>query len=170
MHILSAENSFRKGLSAMVDCDPAAAAEHFQSAILVEVQHGVKRPQMRYLSYYGLSRAMAFGATLQAIQACETAARRDFFNPDLHLNLGRAYLLAGKTTKAIASFHRGLEIAPTHKALLAEFKKVDRREPPPLSVFSRSHPLNRVLGKLRSSLRSRTAKGVGATTRTARQS
>jgi tetratricopeptide (TPR) repeat protein len=163
MHILSAENSFRRGLAAMVDGDAAAAAEHFQSAILIEVQHGVKRPQMRYLSYYGLSRAMAHGASPQAIQACETAARRDFFNPDLLLNLGRTYLLAGKTTKALAAFQRGLAISPTHKALLAEYKKVDRREPPPLGIVSRSHPLNKMLGKLRSSLRSRGSRRIGAT-------
>ena len=39
------------------------AAESFQSAILIEVQQGVRRPQMRYLSYYGLARAQAHGAT-----------------------------------------------------------------------------------------------------------
>jgi len=162
MHILSAENNFRRGLASLVDGDATAAAEHFQSAILTEVQHGVKRPQMRYLSYYGLSRAQAFGATPQSIQACETAARRDFFNPDLLLNLGRVYLLAGKTTKALSAFQRGLELAPSHKGLLAEFTKIDRREAPPLGIVSRSHPLNRLLGKLRFSLRARLPKWIGA--------
>ena len=75
MPILSAENSFRKGLVAMVEGDPATAATHFQSAILIERQHGVTRPQMRYLSYYGLSIAQSRSATPEAIQACETAAR-----------------------------------------------------------------------------------------------
>jgi tetratricopeptide (TPR) repeat protein len=163
MHILSAENAFRRGLAALFDGDAAAAADLFQSAILIEVQHGVKGPQMRYLSYYGLSRAQAFGATPQAIQACETAARRDFFNPDLLLNLGRVYLLAGKTTKALAAFHRGLELAPRHKGLLTEFKRIDRREPPPLGLVSRSHPLNKMLGKLRASLRNRVPRRIGAT-------
>jgi tetratricopeptide (TPR) repeat protein len=163
MHILSAENSFRRGLAALFEGDAAAASDLFQSAILIEIQHGVKGPQMRYLSYYGLSRAQAFGATPQAIQACETAARRDFFNPDLLLNLGRVYLLAGKTTKALAAFHRGLELAPRHKGLLAEYKRIDRREPPPLSLVSRSHPLNKMLGKLRASLRNRVPRRIGAT-------
>jgi tetratricopeptide (TPR) repeat protein len=163
MHILSAENSFRRGLAALFDGDAAAASDHFQSAILIEVQHGVKGPQMRYLSYYGLSRAQAYGATPQAIQACETAARRDFFNPDLLLNLGRVYLLAGKTTRALAAFQRGLELAPRHKGLLAEHKRIDRREPPPLGIVSRSHPLNKMLGKLRASLRARIEKRIGAT-------
>ncbi len=161
MPILSAENSFRQGLVALVDGDAAAAADHFQSAILIELQRGVRRPQMRYLSYYGLSRAQAQGATPQAIQACETAARRDFFNPDLLLNLGKVYLLAGKTTKAMATFHRGLELAPRHKGLLAEHAKLDRREKPPLSIVSRAHPLNKILGKLRWSLRARVPKLAG---------
>ena len=154
MPILSAENSFRRGLVALVDGDPGSAADHFHAPILIEVQHGVTRPQMRYLSYYGLSRAQAQGATAQTIQACETAARRDFFNPELLLNLGRVYLLAGKTSKALATFHRGLELSPNHKALLAEHGKIDRREMPPLTIVARSNPLNKVLGKLRHSLRS----------------
>lgn len=158
MPILSAENSFRRGLVALVDGDPASASDHFHAAILIEVQHGVTRPQMRYLSYYGLSRAQAHGATAQTIQACETAARRDFFSPELLLNLGRVYLLAGKTTKAMASFQRGLDLSPNHKGLLAEFSKLDRREAPPLTIVARSNPLNKMLGKLRHSLRSRTPK------------
>jgi tetratricopeptide (TPR) repeat protein len=158
MPILSAENAFRKGLTALVDGNPEGASELFQSAILIELQHGVRRPQMRYLSYYGLSRAQARGATPDTIQACETASRRDFFNPDLLLNLGRVFVLAGKTSKALATFHRGLELAPKHKALLAEYAKIDRREMPPLSIVSRSHPLNKMLGKLRWSLRSKAPK------------
>ena len=162
MPILSAENSFRRGLVALVDGDPAGAAEHFHAAILIEVQHGVTRPQMRYLSYYGLSRAQAHGATAQTIQACETAARRDFFSPELLLNLGRVYLLAGKTTKAMATFHRGLELSPKHKGLLAEHTKIDRREKPPLTIVARSNPVNKVLGKLRYSLRAHAPKWMVA--------
>ena len=153
MPILSAENSFRKGLAAMVDGDAAAATTFFQAAILIERQHGVTRPQMRYLSYYGLSLAHSRGATPEAIQACETAARRDFFNPDLILNLGRVYALANKTTKALAAFERGLAMAPGHKVMRAELAKLDRRQAPPLSIVSRNHPLNKMLGRLREALR-----------------
>lgn len=153
MPILSAENSFRKGLAAMVDGDAAAATTFFQAAILIERQHGVTRPQMRYLSYYGLSLANSRGATPEAIQACETAARRDFFNPDLILNLGRVYALANKTTKALAALERGLAMAPSHKTMRAELAKLDRRGPPPLSIVSRNHPINKMLGRLRETLR-----------------
>jgi tetratricopeptide (TPR) repeat protein len=155
MPILSAENSFRKGLVALVEGDPAAANCHFQAAILIERQHGVSRPQMRYLSYYGLALAQSRGATPEAVQACEAAARRDFYSPELLLNLGRVYLLAGKTTKALATLERGIAIAPNHKAMRAELEKVDRRQIRPLSLVPRDHPLNKFLGKLRWALRHR---------------
>jgi tetratricopeptide (TPR) repeat protein len=161
MPILSAENSFRKGLVALVEQDAATAATHFQSAILIERQHSSARPQMRYLSYYGLALAQSRGATPEAIQACETATRRDFFNPDLFLNLGRVYALAGKTTKALAAFEHGLAFAPGHKALRAELTKLDRREPPPLSIVSRNHAANKFLGKLRASFRLRRPRWIG---------
>lgn len=162
MPILSAENSFRSGLVALAAGDPANAATHFQSAILIERQQGVTRPQMRFLSYYGLSLAQARGASPDAIQACETASRRDFFNPDLLLNLGRVYLLAGKTTKALWAFERGLELSPSHKALQGERAKIDRRQTPPLTIVSRQHPVNKALGKLRWALQSRTPKWIGS--------
>ena len=125
---------------------------------MIERQQGVSRTQMRYLSYYGLSMALSKGATPQAIEACEVASRRDFFNADLLCNLGRVYLLAGKTTKAMAAFERGLQVAPAHKGILAQHAKVDRRETPPLSIVSRSHGLNKMLGRLRASLRSKPSK------------
>src|SRR5262245_15867886 len=153
MPILDAENHFRKGLVSLVDGDASEAATQFQSAIQIERQRGVASPQMRYLSYYGLSLARARGASTEAIQACEIAARRDFFNPDLLLNLGRVYLMAGKTTRALAAFERGLALAPNHAALRSELIRSERRQPPPLSVLRREHPLNRWLGKIRASLK-----------------
>jgi tetratricopeptide (TPR) repeat protein len=110
---------------------------------------------MRYLSYYGLALAQSRGATPEAIQACEAASRRDFYSPELLLNQGRVYLLAGKTTKALATLERGITIAPNHKAMRAEIEKVDRRQIRPLSFVPRQHPLNKLFGKLRWALRNR---------------
>jgi len=149
MPILAAENCFKKGLVALAEGRPAEAAAMFEAAMVIERERSVSRPQMRYLSYYGLSLAQAKRANREAIKACETAARVDFFSPDLLLNLGKVYLLAGKTTKALETFDRGCKIAPNYKALRLEMEKADRRSPPPLRFLDRSHPLNRLLGKLR---------------------
>lgn len=158
MPILSAENQFRKGLAALVDNDPRTAASHFHSAIQIERQRAVARPQMRYLSYYGLSLAQSQGASPEAIRACEAAARRDFFNPDLFLNLGRVYMLAGKTTRALETLERGRKLAPRNPTIAAEIAKIDRRARPPIPALDRDHPINRALGRMRAAVKSRAAR------------
>lgn len=160
MPILESENHFRKGLVALVDQRWEEASGHFHAAIQIEKQRCVKSPQMRYLSYYGLSLAQAHGATPQAIHACEAAVRRDFYNPDLYLNLGRVYLLAGKTTRALAVFEQGLALAPRHRAMRDELSKVDRRGRPPLPMLHRNHPLNYWLGRIRRSFGGGTTRSV----------
>jgi tetratricopeptide (TPR) repeat protein len=155
MPILSAENYFRRGLLSLAEGQAGAAAQHFESAIRVEREHNVVRPQMRYISYLGLALAQAHRAP-EAIQACEMAARGEPYNPDLLLNLGRVHLMTGKLTLAIATLERGRRLAPWHMAIAIELAKVDRRKPPPLKFLHRDHPLNRVLGKLRAGLLSRT--------------
>ena len=149
MPILAAENCFKKGLVALAEGRPAEASAMFEAAMVIERERSVSRPQMRYLSYYGLSLAQTKRPTRQAIKACETAANVDFFSPDLLLNLGKVYLLAGKTTKALATWERGARIAPNYKAIRLELQKADRRSLPPIAALRRSHPLNRLLGKLR---------------------
>jgi hypothetical protein len=161
MSVPSAESCFRRGLVALVDGDPATAASHFKSAIAIERHQSVTRPEMRYLSYYGLSLALAHGATPDAIHACEVAVRGAFYDPHLLVNLSRVYLMAGKTTKALAALEHGLKRSPFHRGLRAEYAKVNRREPPPLSVVSRDHVLNIWLGRVRQSVRRRASKSNG---------
>jgi hypothetical protein len=152
-----AENSFRRGLVALADGDPGGAASYFKSAIAIERQQTVTRPEMRYLSYYGLSLALAHGATPEAIRACEVAVRDGFYDPHLLLNLSLVYVMAGKTTKALATLEYGLKRTPYHHGLRSERAKNDRREPPPLSIVSRDHVVNIWLGRVRRSLRRRPA-------------
>ena len=63
----------------------------------------VKRPQMRYLSYYGFCLAKTNRPVREAIHACRTAALTDGRNPDLFLILGRVYLMARR-------YQRGVEV------------------------------------------------------------
>ncbi len=153
MPVLDAENLFKKGLIELVDGAPHRAVALFENAIRVEKQRGSNRPQMRYLSFYGLSLALSRGVTPEVVRACSTAAERDFFNPELQLNLGRVYAMAGRTSLALAAFERGLRLSPGHRALIAERSKLERRKSPILPGLPRAHPLNRVLGRLRARAR-----------------
>jgi tetratricopeptide (TPR) repeat protein len=149
MPIFPSEIRFKRGLAALAEGNPAGAVEFFRQAITIERQHSVSRPRMRYVSYYGLSLVLANGPTPEAVRTCERAARLDSYDPELHLNLGKVCLLAGRTTRALAAFERGLKLAPDNYALQAALAEVDRRGRPVLPFLDRSHPMNRWLGKIR---------------------
>jgi tetratricopeptide (TPR) repeat protein len=127
MPILSAENSFKKGLVALVDGDPDQALGFFRQALEIERQRNVRRPEWRYLSYYGLSLARTGRHGSEAIEACETAAEREALRADLFLNLGRVCAMAGKLEQARRAFQRGLTLDPACRALAAEIADFDRR-------------------------------------------
>jgi len=152
MPILEAENSFRKGLMNLVDGNHEKAATFFRAAMDIEKTRQVQRPQLRYLSYYGLSLARSHRVNREALRACETASRLDPWDPDLRLNLGRVYALAGKMSQALKALEKGLALSPNHRVLRNELASQDRRTSPPLPFLKRSHTLNLWLGKLRYSM------------------
>ena len=152
MPVHSAERSFKMGLAALAEAQPLQAADCFLDAMQTEQRQRVRRPDMRYLSYYGLSLARASRVTHAALEACALAARHDPSNPLLQLNLGRVHLLMGRLPLALECFERGLRLAPDHRSLRLELGRVDRRSREVLSFLDRSHRLNRWMGKLRESL------------------
>jgi len=108
MSIASAEVSFNKGLAALTDGRPLRAVDHFLDAMQIEQRLRSHRPDMRYLSYYGLSLARAQRALHAAIEACSLAVRREPKRAELLLNLGRVFRLAGRRDEALGCFERWL--------------------------------------------------------------
>lgn len=149
MSILAAENCFKKGLAALVDERHSEAIGHFHSAMQIEKQRCVRHPDMRYLSYYGLSVAKVHGSIPSALAACELAAKQNPTHLAVLLNLGRVYVMSGRTSKALECFERGLRVAPGNQAFIKELARVDRRSNPVLPGISRGAILNRWLGVLR---------------------
>lgn len=147
--------AFLKGMIALSEGRNEDAVACFQTALQLESQRNAAGRQMRYLSYYGLSSALANRPTPEAIQACELAARRDFCNAEMQLNLGKVYMLAGKTTRALAALERGLKIAPGNKSLRDEKARAERRKRPAIPWLRRNHPVNCWLGRVRTSLGTR---------------
>jgi tetratricopeptide (TPR) repeat protein len=145
----AAERHFQVGLGLFTQGRYADAAVRFHAAVVSEQQGQTLRPQMRYRSYLGLSRALSRGAKLDDVKLCEKAAEADHFDPLLQLNLGRVYLKAGKTTRALQTFSRGLQLDPSNRELQAAFRQTDRRQKPVIGVLDRNHGLNRSLGRLR---------------------
>jgi len=122
-------------------------------AIDVDLARSRHKPDLRYLSYYGLSLAKAGMSTAEAITICRQAVSRHKNHPVLWLNLGRVYAVAGKTQRALEAFDRGAQLAPGNRVVAKELAQLERRSDPVLRMLPRSHPLNKALGKLRRSVR-----------------
>ncbi len=114
------------------------------------------------LSYYGCLEAVANKNYTEGIDTCHLAIEvlkrkvpfgEDFFFPVFYLNLGRAYLAAGKRKEALDSFYRGLEIERENKDLLWEVRKLGIRRKPLLPFLQRSNPINKYIGKMLHSLK-----------------
>ena len=153
MPLQRAEQFFRKGLACLHEDRPQEAARHFLTAIQLEREQGVRTPQMRYLSHYGLALTLAHGAGPDARLASETAVEREPENPDLWWNAARVRLAAGSPQAALQAVARGLALDPDHGGLRALLRRLERRSRPAVRFLTRDHPVNRVLGRLRASLR-----------------
>ena len=148
----TAETFFKNGIAALSRRKPHQATSLFKAAVVVDRARRLSRPHMRYLSYYGLSLALAHGPTRAAIWACEKAAAEDSFSPEVLMNLGKVLMMDGQETRALSILEQGLRIAPGNQALASELADMDRRSSPPFRSLPRSNPLNRWVGRLKASL------------------
>jgi len=116
----------------------------------------------RIQSYYGLCLGLVDRRFEEAVELCQSAAKREFFNPDLYLNLARLYLGFGFKSEAIRYLRRGRMIDPANSAIERSLRELGDRMPPVLRFLPRRHPLNRWLGTARYVLLRRRFWGVAA--------
>lgn len=109
------------------------------------------------LSYYGCLDAIANKNYKDGIETCLTAIGNlkekvafgeEFFYPVFYLNLGRAYLAAGKKKEAIDAFNKGIKMDAENKDLLWEIRKLGIRRTPPVPFLKRSNPINKYIGRM----------------------
>ena len=114
------------------------------------------------LSYYGCLEAVANKNYKAGIETCHRAIEslkkkvpfgEEFFFPVFYLNLGRAYLAAGKKREAVEAFSRGLRADRENSDLLWEIRKLGVRRKPAVPFLRRSNPINRYIGQLLHSIK-----------------
>jgi tetratricopeptide (TPR) repeat protein len=101
------------------------------------------------LTYLGYGIASQKGRIAEGLRYCRAGVDRESWQAENHLNLARTYLLAGSVKRAIAALEYGLSLDPDHAAMLTLRMSLGMRRPPPFTFLERSHPLNRIVGKLR---------------------
>lgn len=148
MLVPSAEERFRRGLEAFHAGRKREALALFETAIELERRSGKKRPQARYLSYYGLCLALEENRVRDGIEICRQALPLESYNADLHLNMARALLVAGRRREAHEQLLRGAGLAPGHPEIYRALHTMGLRRRPPIPFLNRANPLNVLLGKL----------------------
>ncbi|MEW5805955.1 MAG: hypothetical protein AB1756_01135 [Acidobacteriota bacterium] len=148
-----AESCFLKGMKELKKGNHMDALVHFEAALDLEKKYGKAVPQSRYLSYYGLCVGIVTKDVKEAINLCKKAVELEFYNPDLFHNLGYVYLLAGMRLEARNAFIEGLKMQNNHREILQDLKRLGVRRKPIFPFLHRSHILNKIAGKLASSIR-----------------
>jgi tetratricopeptide (TPR) repeat protein len=139
---VTAEESYRRGRDHLERGEMQPALDQFRAA------HQVDRANPRYRSFYGLGLALVERRFDRALELCRSAAKEEFFNPELYHNLARVHLAFGFKAEAIRYLRRGLMIDPGNAAMQEQLRALGVRRRPVLTFLPRRHPLNRLLGRV----------------------
>lgn len=139
-----ARDAFERGRQLLATNDAVAAAVALREA------HGHAPDHAQIRSALGLAVALAERDFEQARSLCESAAKQEFFNPELYLNLARVYLSVGRRPEALRYLRRGQMIDPGHAAIREAIAELGMRRLPIVPFLPRRHLVNRMLGSVRS--------------------
>jgi len=102
----------------------------------------------KYMSYYGFCLVKTGKMPREGLRLCEEACKKEFFRPELFLNLGRAYMLGGNKRKAHQAYRKGLSIDRDNRAIINELRNMGVRKKPVFPFLERKNPLNKIAGKI----------------------
>ena len=135
---INPEALFKKGLESLARNEWTAALACFEKAV------GLLNIPI-HNSFLALCIARERGQTNKAVALCRETLEAEPDNPVLYLNLGKIYLMQGKTEEAIEVYRKGLSQG-ANEEIIAELGRIGTRRPPPLSFLSRDNLLNKYLG------------------------
>jgi tetratricopeptide (TPR) repeat protein len=141
-----AEIEYKKGIKFLDSKDFSNAEDCFKKA------YDINPNISKYLSYYGLSIALADGNPRVGIELCNRAIKMDCLNSDFYFNLGKIYMKMKDRKNAILALKHGLKIDKDNPKIKEEYKNIGRRSKPAVSFLTRDHLINIYLGKLKTFL------------------
>ncbi|QWV94045.1 tetratricopeptide repeat protein [Geomonas oryzisoli] len=141
---METEELVRLGSEALEARKFAAAHRYLHAALQ-------RRRSPEHLSLYALALAQHTGNIRTALALCQEAVKQEPKNSNHFLRLGTIYLSAGRKKEAIRALHLGLRVG-RNPAITRLLQTLGHREKPVLPFLARGNPLNKYLGKLRSSL------------------
>lgn len=148
MKELNSKELFKTGIKLLQEKKYSDALSSIKTAIEKGGYEDANEIPPIYLSYLGLTTALAEKKYRNGAVICEKAIKMEFYNPVFYLNLGKVYIAGGYKLKAIKAFYNGLRIDGNHAGIVAELKKMGLRRRPLIPLFTRTHVLNKYLGLL----------------------
>ncbi len=109
------------------------------------------------LSYYGCLQALVDKKYRSGVETCKKAIGllkksetfgEEVLYPVFYLNLGRAYVAAGRKKDAIDAFNKGLLYDNSNRDLQKELRGLGVRKKPPVPFLDRSNPINKYIGMI----------------------
>ncbi len=135
---------FLKGIELLDQCQVEASIDYFGRAMRSTTEG--ERYFYKCQSYHAL--ASLLSGCPGALEVCRSAAVHYPFDGDICMNRARAEIFVANRVKALQSIETGLRFSHRHRGLLELRKRMGVRSRKPLPVLSRSHLLNRALGKM----------------------
>jgi tetratricopeptide (TPR) repeat protein len=127
-----------------------------KDAFILLQQAAVQFPdEPMILSYFGCLQAIVEKKYRSGIETCIRAItllkgreedEKEKLYAIIYLNLGRAYLAAGKKQDAINAFNRGIKYNSSNGDLLKELQAIGKRKRPTVAFLGRSNPINKYIG------------------------
>jgi len=109
------------------------------------------------LSYLGCFQSVVDKKYRTGVDTCKKAIalfkkqdslEKEVLYPLFYLNLGRAYVAAGKKKDAIEVFTTGMKFDNGNSDLLRELRGLGARKNPPVPFLDRSNPINKYIGMI----------------------
>ncbi len=109
------------------------------------------------LSYYGCLQALVDKKYRSGVETCKRAIlllkeqgsfSEELLYPVFYLNLGRAFVAAGRKKDAIDALRKGLKFDNGNSDLKKELQGLGVRKQPPVLFLDRSNPINKYIGMI----------------------
>lgn len=129
-----------------------------KAAYSLLLQASVRFPEDPFiLSYYGCLQALVDKKYRSGVENCNRAilllkkqgsSSEEMLYPVFYLNLGRAYIAAGRKQDAIDALKKGLKYDNGNSDLRKELQGLGVRKQPPVPFLDRSNPINKYIGMI----------------------
>jgi tetratricopeptide (TPR) repeat protein len=123
------------------------AAHYFRKALLFYQEEPNKTPSI-LLTGYGYATAIGENNLKDGLAFCKKGLQRKDPVPESYLYLAELLLLNREKGEAYKILEEGLRIFKSNPRLFERIKQFGVRKRPFVPILERSHPVNKVLGKI----------------------